>query len=299
MVEPSEFGTHVSELHRGGPGAVSIFDRQGVRVYGSDKRRSGHEDCRGHDPLLKAVLDGHAEQSGVLRLPDDNENYIAARVPIEGIGWVAGARRPVREVMADVYAGLWIAGGLNLLVAVGSGLLAVKTSGGLIRQLRRLQTHADAIARGELEHTTESTGVRELAELATAFNRMGTAVHDAQQELEAANAALEQRVRERTAQLAATIRRLESEVAERLRIAQELRAASLYARGLIEASLDPLVTISPEGKVTDVNEATVAATGVPRERLVGSDFSDYFTEPERAGRAIGRCSPKGWSTTTR
>ena len=116
------------------------------------------------------------------------------------------------------------------------------------------------------------------------------------QELEAANAALEQRVRERTAQLAATIRRLESEVAERLRIAQELRAASLYARGLIEASLDPLVTISPEGKITDVNEATVAATGVPRERLVGSDFSDYFTEPERAGglpeSALRRAGPR-------
>ncbi len=282
VVEPSEFATHISELRHGGPGTVSIFDRQGVRVYDSDKRQSGHEDCRGQDPLLKAVLDSRAERSDVLRLPADNEDYLVARVPIKGIGWVAGARRPVREVMADVYAGLWIAGGMNLLVAVGSGLLAVKTSGGLIRQLRRLQSHADAIAHGDLEHRTEITGVRELAELATAFNRMGTAVHDARQELEAANAALEQRVRERTAQLAATIRRLESEVAERLRIGQELRTASLYARGLIEASLDPLVTISPEGKVTDVNEATIAATGVPRERLVGSDFSDYFTEPERA-----------------
>ena len=41
VVEPSEFGTHVSELHRGGPGAVSIFDRQGVRVYGSDRAAIG------------------------------------------------------------------------------------------------------------------------------------------------------------------------------------------------------------------------------------------------------------------
>ena len=56
-------------------------------------------------------------------------------------------------------------------------------------------------------------------------------------------------------------------------------------RGLLEASLDPLVTISPEGKVTDVNEATEAVTGLPRERLVGSDFSAYFTEPQRAAKA--------------
>jgi len=34
----------------------------------------------------------------------------------------------------------------------------------------------------------------------------------------------------------------------------EDKRASLYARSLIEASLDPLVTISPEGKIMDVNE---------------------------------------------
>ena len=38
--------------------------------------------------------------------------------------------------------------------------------------------------------------------------------------------------------------------------------AAEYARSLIEASLDPLVTISPEGKITDVNEATIKVTGV-------------------------------------
>ena len=47
---------------------------------------------------------------------------------------------------------------------------------------------------------------------------------------------------------------------------------SAYARSLIEASLDPLVTISPVGKITDVNSATENVTGVPRQRLVGSDF---------------------------
>ncbi|MDP2133172.1 MAG: response regulator [Sulfuritalea sp.] len=60
------------------------------------------------------------------------------------------------------------------------------------------------------------------------------------------------------------------------------KQASQYARSLIEASPDPLVTISPEGKITDVNAASVEATGVPREQLIGTDFSDYFTDPEAA-----------------
>ena len=46
------------------------------------------------------------------------------------------------------------------------------------------------------------------------------------------------------------------DVTERKGMEEEVHAASLYARSLIEASLDPLVTISPEGKITDVNEAT-------------------------------------------
>ncbi|MCE5267722.1 MAG: PAS domain S-box protein [Planctomycetaceae bacterium] len=283
VVDPQEFGTHVAELHRSGPGAVSIFDHRGVRVFGSDPRRAGHENCRGKDPLLAAVLDSRTEQTGVLRLSEDNRKYVASRVPIQAVdGWVAGARWPISEAMAGVYTGLWLAGGISLLVAVGSGLLATRTSHGLIRQLRGLQHHADAIAHGELGHTADTANIRELAELANTFNQMGVSVRDAQQKLETANAALEDRVRERTAQLGATIRRLETEVSQRVRVEQELRAASLYARGLLEANLDPLVTISPAGKITDVNEATVSATGLPREHLIGSDFSDYFTEPERA-----------------
>ncbi|MDD1717997.1 MAG: PAS domain S-box protein, partial [Methanoregulaceae archaeon] len=62
----------------------------------------------------------------------------------------------------------------------------------------------------------------------------------------------------------------------------QLRRASAYNRSLIEASLDPLVTISPDGTISDVNEATVRVTGVPREELIGTDFSRYFTEPDKA-----------------
>lgn len=69
-----------------------------------------------------------------------------------------------------------------------------------------------------------------------------------------------------------------------------------YTRSLIEASLDPLVTISPEGKITDVNHATVKVTGVPREKLVGTDFASYFTEPERAREGYQRVFSEGFVT---
>ncbi|HEV3329878.1 MAG TPA: PAS domain S-box protein [Bryobacteraceae bacterium] len=83
------------------------------------------------------------------------------------------------------------------------------------------------------------------------------------------------------------------DITERTRADEKLRAASLYARSLIEASLDPLVTISPQGKITDVNEATIKVTGIDRERLIGTHFSDYFTEPEKAREGYQQVFSKG------
>jgi PAS domain S-box-containing protein len=83
------------------------------------------------------------------------------------------------------------------------------------------------------------------------------------------------------------------DITERARADEKLRAASLYARSLIEASLDPLVTISPQGKITDVNEATIKVTGIEREKLIGTVFSDYFTEPEKAREGYQQVFSKG------
>ncbi|AXV39167.1 PAS domain S-box protein [Methanobacterium sp. BAmetb5] len=72
---------------------------------------------------------------------------------------------------------------------------------------------------------------------------------------------------------------LEEQVEERT---QELIRANDYNRNLIETSLDPQVTIGPDGRITDVNRATEKVTGYSRVELIGTDFADYFTNPEDA-----------------
>jgi PAS domain S-box-containing protein len=89
---------------------------------------------------------------------------------------------------------------------------------------------------------------------------------------------------------------ISTDISEQKLAEDQLRSASQYARSLIEASLDPLVTISPEGKITDVNEATVRVTGVDREQLIGTDFSDYFTEPGRAREGYRQAFAEGFVT---
>jgi len=72
-----------------------------------------------------------------------------------------------------------------------------------------------------------------------------------------------------------------------------LRLASQYSLSLIEASRDPLVVISPEGKITDMNEALVKITGIARKKLRGTDFFDYFTEPQKAREVYEEVFAKG------
>lgn len=62
---------------------------------------------------------------------------------------------------------------------------------------------------------------------------------------------------------------------------------------MIESSQDSLVSISPEGKITDANEATVRITGVPRDQLIGTDFPSYFTDPDRAHEVAQRVFTQG------
>jgi diguanylate cyclase (GGDEF)-like protein/PAS domain S-box-containing protein len=86
------------------------------------------------------------------------------------------------------------------------------------------------------------------------------------------------------------------DITERRRAEDQLHSASLYARNLIETSFDPLVIISLEGKITDVNEAATEVTGVPRKALIGSDFSGYFTEPDKANVAYQEAFAQGFVT---
>jgi PAS domain S-box-containing protein len=100
---------------------------------------------------------------------------------------------------------------------------------------------------------------------------------------------LELRVQERTQELL-NVNEEYLMINEELRVAVEkserieksLRLANTYNRSLIEASLDPLMTITSDGKISDVNSATEQVTGYTRQELIGTDFHRYFTNPTKA-----------------
>ncbi|HTB31316.1 MAG TPA: ATP-binding protein, partial [Bacteroidia bacterium] len=70
--------------------------------------------------------------------------------------------------------------------------------------------------------------------------------------------------------------------------------ASQYARSLIEATLDPLITIDVKGIITDVNEAMMKATDRTRENLIGTNFTTYFIETNKATKVYKEVYSKGF-----
>jgi len=79
----------------------------------------------------------------------------------------------------------------------------------------------------------------------------------------------------------------------------EQKQAAQYSRSLLEAALDPLVTISPTGMITDVNEATVKVTGIPAMSSSGPASPTTSPNPTRPTTATSSCSTRDRSPTTR
>lgn len=83
------------------------------------------------------------------------------------------------------------------------------------------------------------------------------------------------------------------DVTDRARLEEQMREQQTYLRGLIESSVDGLITVDPEGFITDVNEEMCRMTGHERGRLIGSPFKRYFTEPEKAEEGVRRTFAEG------
>ena len=83
------------------------------------------------------------------------------------------------------------------------------------------------------------------------------------------------------------------DITDRVRLEEQLREQQSYLRGLIESSIDGLVTVDPDGFITDVNEQLCRLTGYSRQELIGSVFKRYFSEPERADAGVRRTFAQG------
>jgi len=168
----------------------------------------------------------------------------------------------------------------SLSLAWRNARLLESLQGELAERRKIEQALQEANERLQVQTEELQTQQEELQAQAEELRAQAEELRAREQALHRLNEELERRVAERTADLS------QANVA--------LGQAGAYHRRLLEASLDPLVTIGPDGKITDVNAATESATGHPRGRLIGTDFADYFTAPADARAGCQRAFRDGF-----
>ena len=83
------------------------------------------------------------------------------------------------------------------------------------------------------------------------------------------------------------------DITEQKKLEQQLRESQAYNRGLIEASVDGLITVDPSGRISDVNEQMCRMSGFAREELIGTPFADYFLDSDRASAGVQETFERG------
>jgi signal transduction histidine kinase len=145
---------------------------------------------------VKASLDETPEdEPAMLALDRAGNEVLTAFAPIDPLGWRVFVEQPVTEVYATLDASILRTALLLLAGFVISALAALALARSMVRPIRTLQEGAQRIGAGELEQRIDVRTGDELEALAGQFNDMTT-------ELRRSYAELEQKVEERTEQLA-------------------------------------------------------------------------------------------------
>ena len=71
------------------------------------------------------------------------------------------------------------------------------------------------------------------------------------------------------------------DISDRLAFEQELATAYEYSRMLTEVNPDLIATFSVEGKILDVNAAVERVTGFTRQKLIGKEYFQFFSDSEK------------------
>ncbi|NJN47721.1 MAG: PAS domain-containing protein [Candidatus Competibacteraceae bacterium] len=147
-----------------------------------------------------------------------------------------------------------------LLAALIIGMLGVayamsrQRAEDLARPIASLAEATRQLASGRLNHDipVDDNDSHEIGALTQAFNAMRATLQHAQAALREANALLEQRVSERTAELAATNVSLTQEITVRTRTEDALRESEARLRAIVDALPDPVFVLDNAGCYLEV-----------------------------------------------
>lgn len=206
-IEPGQgnISEFLQPLRLSGTAHIRIMDRQGFVLASTDP--TGLLKKGDHGPRFAELIEGRQPamldcRKGCHEATPDPTKEVLAFVPLSTAPWAVAIRQPEAEVLApsrQLQRQLILVGAVILIGALLIGWFSTEQ---VVRPLRSLMAAVSAIAAGNLDVPVPNHGTDEVGRLARAFEEMRIRLKDSVQAMERLNADLEQRVQERTRQLA-------------------------------------------------------------------------------------------------
>lgn len=266
VIEPIQAGRQVDALIVDTKGLVLLGPPglQGTTIDTASLRRARTE--RGVGYVLERWNDGKDYLVGY--------SQTAGHADYPGLGWTVLLRQEASNAYAPVHQlgeyALWTGVALAVLFSIAGALVA----NWITHPIKSLQAHADSIHRGSAaplvpdEHSYD-----EVRSLAGALNSLLADLVRRGRELEELNRTLEQRVGERT-----------QELANALAIVQQ---NAQHINTIIESAHDAFIGMDLDGLVTDWNTQAERMFGWRRHEAIGRPLADLVL-PQRYHDSLRR-----------
>ena len=265
-------------LRQSTDGSAEILDRAGRVITSTDPGRpTSSTICSG---VRNVVAEGKGTSSRLCsechsgRVQDARGRAAVTTAVVHNAPWVVVARVPAAEVMGATGAfPAWLAG--MILVALGSGaMLAWGAARSVAKPVVALTRAAESIAAGDLSGQIPALGEDEVGRLSMALEKMRRSLGELIGAVAQANAQLEMRVFERTAQLGeanAALRDREEALEklyekvvsaqedERKRIARELHDDTSQSLAALVMAIDGALAALKAGLTPRLEEAKALA----------------------------------------
>ena len=265
-VDPAgpRFTALVPKSDLGEEGSIDLLDAAGFVLASTDHDRAGFR--TGHSALVQRALDRRqpsVETCDACAEPSSANRFteVMAVAPLSAAPWAVAVRQPEQRAFAPV-----LALGKDILL-LGSVLLALALlfAWGVARSVRNplavLTGAAARIADGNLDLPIPALGEDEVGRLGRSLEHMRTRLKSSIDEVERANADLEERVRERTRELEGLYRELQAreewrgqllakvigaQEDERKRLARELHDETSQTLSALAMRLETAVAAFPD-----------------------------------------------------
>ena len=171
-VIPEQLGETLATPRSGG-GILALFDRHGsvISVVRGPQVPNSVLPFKQQDEMALQAIKSGKDVTGIDQLSGEDVDRLAARVPIERLGWVAGASRPLKEVMAPIRQNLVVVLVAILLVSLLSLLVAQVMARSIINSVAVVREGAAMLAAGNKTRVA-IPDISELGDLASTFNHM-------------------------------------------------------------------------------------------------------------------------------